>query len=312
MKNLRKWSLLLIVVIFAMASCKPYHEDVFVNVEPNETAFVVPMEQGTSTNQEMFESEEFLAQNKVATKRIYTPTIWHQTGRAWFTGDWIPTVRVIKVDRTPVTREWTSEGKGTDGAKKQDIEVESQESIGFAVKVTATANIPEDWAARFRYNYNTRTLAEVMDLDVRGRIQNMLTTEFGERSLTKCQTERADVFKAMRDDVISYFKTKGVNITNIGAGGGFDYVDESIQIAINEKFSSNMKVEASENEVKSANNFAQARNTIVAQKNLDADIRFKDAMSVAMENGTFPVPNTLVIGDDMTLMDVYGATKLNK
>ncbi len=299
----------LIAIVLLLGSCRPYQEEIYVEVEPNETAFVIPMEQGTN-DQAAFESEEFLKQKKIAAKRIYIPTQWHQTGRAYFSGEYIPTVRVIKVKRAPVTREWTDDGGGGTSSKKEDIEVESRESIAFGVKITATASIPEKWAARFLYNYNGRTLEEVMDYDVRGRVQNVLTNEFGSRLLEKCQEDRAVVFDTMRENVMRYFATMGVQIMNIGAAGDFEYLDEAIQIAINEKYSSKMKVEAAQNEVDAANKFAKAKAAIVAQKELDAGINFINACATAMEKGKFPVPNILMIGKDMTLMDVYGATKL--
>jgi hypothetical protein len=303
--------LTLIALVMILGSCRQYQEKIYVEVEPNETAFVIPMEQNTD-KQATFGSETFLEKKKVATKRIYTPTKWHQTGRMWFTGDYIATVRVIKVKRAPVTREWTNDGSGTSTNKKEDIEVESRESIAFGVKITATASIPEEWASRFLYNYNGRTLEQVMDYDVRGRVQNVLTSEFGARLLENCQADRAIVFDSMRTNVIEYFETMGVRIMNIGAAGDFEYLDEAIQIAINEKYSSKMKIEAAQNEVDAANLFVKARTAIVAQKELDAGINFINSCATAMVNGKFPVPSTLVIGDTkMTLMDVYGVTKLN-
>ena len=119
-----------VATVLAMTSCKPYQEKIYVEVEPNETAFVIPLEENTKANQTKLKSESYLEEKKVVAKRIYTPTQWHQTGRAWFSGNYIPTVRVIKVNRAPITREWTAaNGTGTKGNKKEDIEVESKDTI---------------------------------------------------------------------------------------------------------------------------------------------------------------------------------------
>ena len=308
---------ILISFVSLLFSCKPYQEEIYVDVSPSETAYIIPLEAGNKENQTKLKSEAYLEQNKVASKRIYIPTQWHQKGRGflWLGNDgvYIPSVRVIKVDRAPITREWTELGEGTNAQKKEMIRVESKESIGFAFGVTATASIPEENATKFLYNYNGRTLAQVMDNDVRGYIQNILTSEFGIRSLSKCQAERKQVFDKMRDEVTDHFDKLGIRIMNIGASGGFNYVDQSIQIAINEKFSSEMKITSANNEVAAAQKFAEAKSSIEAQKNLDADIAIKNAIADGIRSGKIPVPTTIVSGSGNTsILDLYAVKNLNK
>jgi hypothetical protein len=313
MKNFKFLLIAFFAIGIFLTSCKPYHEKKYVVVEPNETAFVIPLEQGNKDAQGSFKSQKYLEENKVAAKRIYVPTKWHKYGRGWWKGKYIPTVRVIKVDRAPVTREWTAaNGTGTSGNKKEDIEVESRESIGFGIGITATASVPEEWASLFLYSYSGRNLEQVMDNDVRAYIQNILTSEFGIRDLSICQAERKAIYDTMRIRTTKYFATMGVRIMNIGAAGQFNYTDKKIQTSINEKFASEMKKTTAENEVLAAQKFARARDAIVAQKKLDANIEFINALAKAAEEGKLPVPNTLVIGSDMSLMDIYGATKLGK
>ncbi len=302
--------ILAVLVLVSISSCKPYHEDLYVEVLPNETAYVIPLELGSKENQTKLKSESFLEQNKVVSQRIYTPTQWHNTGRMWWSGDWIPSVRVIKVVRTPITREWTAKGAGTNETKQEDIEVESKESIGFGVGITATASIPEEWATKFLYNYNGRSLSQVMDNDVRGFVQNILTTEFGIRDLSQCQADRKAIFDTMRVATIRHFAALGVRIMNIGAAGQFNYIDKSIQNSINEKFSSEMKIAAAINEVTAAGKFIQAKVAIEAQKNLDANINIKNAIADGIRSGKIPVPNT-VAGSNISIMDLYGLKNLN-
>jgi hypothetical protein len=242
-----------------------------------------------------------------------TPTQWHQTGRIGSTGQWIPSVRVIKVDRTPITREWTvANGSGTSGNKKEDIEVESKESIGFGIGITATSSIPEEWASKFLYMYNGRTLEAVMDNDVRGFIQNILTAEFGVLNLSTCQAQRKEVFEIMRKKTTEHFAEFGIKIMNIGAAGGFNYIDKSIQTSINEKFASEMKFTTAENEVKAANKFMQAKEAIAAQKNLDADIEIKQALAEGIRTGKLPVPSSFTTaGGSVSLLDLYGLKGLS-
>lgn len=309
------FNLLIVMAIAAssMTSClKPYQEKKYEIIQPNETAFVIPLEQNNKSAQGKLNSETFLNENKVASKRIEIPTRWHQSGRLSNSGEWIPSVRVIKVNRAPVTREWTAaNGSGTKGNKKEDIEVESMESIGFGIGITATASIPEEWAAKFLYNYNGRSLAQVMDNDVRAYIQNILTSNFGSRNLSRCQSERKAVFDTMRIKTTKYFATMGVRVMNIGAAGQFNYTDKKIQIAINEKFASEMKKTTSMNEVAAAKKFAQAMKEIKAQKELDADNNIKDAIADAIRSGKLTLPNQLtMVGNETSAFDLFTVKSL--
>jgi len=80
-------------------------------------------------------------------------------------GRWMSTVRLIKVNRSPVTREWTAEQKHASGDKA--IWVESGDSVGFSMGFTCTAFIDEKDAATFLYWYPSGSLANVMDTEVR-------------------------------------------------------------------------------------------------------------------------------------------------
>jgi len=294
-----------------MVSCRPYHEEIYVDILPNETAFLIPLEEGTQESQAQFKSAEYLESKKVAAKRVYIPTIWHQTGHVRINGEWIPTVTVVKVDRAPVTREWTEDTETGTGKKREDINVESKESIGFGIGITCTASIPEEFASTFLYYYNGKTLEEVMDNNVRSFIQDILTSEFGIRELSQCQAQRKDIFNAMRDQTKDFFLERGVRIDNLGAAGEFRYINPEIQTAINLEFVAEKKRDAAENEVAAAQQFARAANTIAAQKELDAQILIMEAFAEGLRTGKLPVPQTLVIGgSNMSLMDVYGAKNL--
>ncbi len=90
---------------------------------------------------------------------------WNQEGRPPGTGQWFATVRLVKVNRSPITRERTAEGEHMSGDKA--IWIESADSVGF----TCTAFIDEKDAATFLYWCPSGRLATVMDGEVRERIQ---------------------------------------------------------------------------------------------------------------------------------------------
>ena len=297
------FTLMFAFVALFMSSCrKPYQEKIYKTVDPNETAFVLPLEGANKSNQAKFESEDYLEENKVAAKRIEIPTRWHQSGRWEYEGKWIPTVRVVIVDRAPVTKKWLT--------KKNDLNVESKESIAFGVGVTVTAAIPEEYASRFLYRYSGKSLEKVVETDIRPFIQGVLTQEFGTRDLETCQLQRKQVYETMRDKTKKYFKEYGIEILQIGAVGGFEYESPKIQAAIDAKFQSAQTVLSSKNEVEAAQNFLKAAKAIKAQKELEADLGIKEAIAEGIRTGKLPVPTTLVLDGNMSLMDIYATTKL--
>jgi len=181
------------------------------------------------------------------------------------------------------------------------------------VCITSTATIPEHSTSLFLYSYSGKTLAQVMDLDVRGFIQNVLTTEFGNRNLTQCQNERSAVFEKMRKDVTTHFAKFGISIMNIGSAGQFLYSNHDIQAAINEKYSSEMNIKTAENKVIAANKFAQAKASIEAQSHLDADVQIKLAVAEAIRYGKLNIPDNLTVaGGNFNILEMYGLKNMNK
>ena len=162
---MRRFTFMVIIAsITPLTGCiKPYPREEAKEVQNNETAFVVPLEGANKTKQAQFASVEFLEAAKVATKRITIPKRWQKTGRMRGDGQWIPTIRIITVDRTPVTRQWTPEaGTGTSQGN-QSIQVESADSVGFPVGFGCTAMVKEEDTATFLYYYPSGSLARVMD-----------------------------------------------------------------------------------------------------------------------------------------------------
>ena len=67
---MKKVFLFVFAIGLLVASCRPYHEEIYVEIQPNETAFLIPLEEGTQDNQMKFESAEYLETMKVAAKRV--------------------------------------------------------------------------------------------------------------------------------------------------------------------------------------------------------------------------------------------------
>lgn len=238
----------LCVTMTSFTSCvKPYDTPEFTEIEPSQTAFLVPLT-GNTANQASFESEEMLSNALVATKRVQIPHEWVQTKRWSWQGEWRPTMKLIVVERKPETREWnTSKDNGT-SVTNQAIYAESKESIGFSVGMNCSAQIyTEQDAVKFLYSYNNTTLASIMDSEIRARVESKFVEECAKYSLNEILENKDVIMQTVRNDVETYFAEKGITITVLGMKDGIEYDDAAIQTAINEKFSSEQKLETQEN-----------------------------------------------------------------
>ena len=116
-----------------------------MEIDTSETGFLIPLE-GDGTQQAKFQSEDYLKQRKVAAKRVQITHRWSQEGRITTDGRWIPTVRLVKVNRSPITREWmsasTTNGEGVRRPTHNDqaIWIESGDSVGFSMGFTCTSH----------------------------------------------------------------------------------------------------------------------------------------------------------------------------
>lgn len=249
---MKKFIALLLTVIMCctmFTGCvKPYDKPEFVTIEPHQTAFLIPLI-GDTTNQASFESEEMLMQAKVSTKEIQIPHRWVQTGRFSWKGEYRDTMALIVVDRSPVTREWSAtDGVGT-SAVNQAIYAESSESIGFSAGMNCSAQIySEEDAVKFLYCYNNKPLSQIMDSEIRARVESKFVEECASRTLNEILTEKEEIMKNVRNDVETYFSERGITITVLGMKDGLEYDDATIQKSINDKFSSEMKLTTQKNE----------------------------------------------------------------
>lgn len=241
--------------VILLGACKPYDKPEFVTIKPNQTAFVIPLE-GKTSEQSQFESESYLSDMQVATKRIEVPHKWVKTGRMSGSGEYMDTVKVIVVDRYPETREW---------ANKKAFIGESKDSVKFEQGISATAQIEEADAAKFLYKYSGKTLEEVMDKEIKNKVGSVLLERYSSMTIEEIRANKKSVISYVEKAVLPYFKERGITLSNIGFIGDMKYTDSKIQEAINKKFNAeeNAKAQAIESvaDVKKAKAEAEA-NTI--------------------------------------------------
>ncbi len=225
--------------LFGTGCIKPYDRPEYVEIDTSETGFLIPLE-GETAAQQKFQSEDYLRERKVAAKRVQITHRWSQEGRFENDGRWIATVRLVKVNRSPVTREWntaetTGAGTRTHRTDKA-IWIESADSVGFSMGFTCTAFIAEDDAAKFLYWYPSGSLANVMDQEVRGRIQQSAAEVAARYPLDQLRSKKQEIADAVKSDVTSFFATRGVTITTVGMFGGMTYENPEIQKSIDQTF----------------------------------------------------------------------------
>lgn len=237
--------------ILSSGCMRPYHEDLYEEVKAYETAFVIPWE-GDTENQDAFMSAELLLTKKQAAKRIPTPTRWHKTGRSFLgifdsNGKWISTILVLKVDRTPVSKQFTADSTTGSADKNQGLYAESKDSIGVSSGFAITAVIDEQDAHLFLNKFKGDALSIVMDNQIFNSVQSVYTEVCNEYNLKDLREKKQEITERMRKNVIPMYKEWGITINpDMGLIGGFLYEDKEIQTAINQVFVNQTMKEANE------------------------------------------------------------------
>lgn len=229
--------MIVIVCVFCGCSKKEVH-----TIEANQTAFLIPLK-GNTANQASFESEELLGEAKVATKQVYITYSRERLGP--FHHEWVPDNMLIIVDRTPVTREWSEAASVGTSSSDQAIYAESKESIGFSVGMNCSAQIySEEDAVKFLYSYNNKTLADIMDSEIRARVESDFVEACAKYTMNDILAKKAEIMEYVRNDVTTYFAERGITITVLGMKDGIEYSDQNIQTAINAAFVAERNAEA--------------------------------------------------------------------
>lgn len=239
--------LLVVAMCSCFAGCKPFDKPEFVTIEASQTAFLIPLV-GDTTEQASFASEELLQQAMIAAKEIQIPHRWVKTGRSILfleNGEWRPSAKLIVVERTPETREWNSGKDEGTSSKNQAIAAESKESIGFSVGMNCSAQIyTEQDAVKFLYSYNNKTLAEIMDTEIRARVESDFVEMCAKYTMEEFLREKDTIMAYIREDATSYFAEKGITITVLGMKDGVEYDDDNVQLSINASYVAKCNAEA--------------------------------------------------------------------
>lgn len=281
--KIKKLITLLLVIVMActlFTGCrKPYDTPEFVTIEASQTAFLIPLV-GDSTTQSAFESEELLAEAKVATKEIQIPHRWVQTGRKHWMGDWKPSATLIIVERKPVSRSWES-GDSTAASANKAIFGETADQIGIYVGMNCTAMIEEKDAAKFLYRYNNTPLETVIDTDIKKLVEDRFNIETAKYTSTELGAKKGEIMEAVKEYVVPYFKEYGITITVLGMKEGVSYENDEIQKAIDAKFASEQElvIQQNKNDANIAKAEAEAQAMIMLA---EAEAKANELLSQSM------------------------------
>ena len=268
MKKSIKYILLVGVIVMLMlsfTSCrKPYDKPELLTIEPSQTAFLIPLV-GDTSDQGAFESEELLAEAKVATKEVQIPHRWVQTGRQSWKGEWRPSATLIVVERKPVSRSWESGDSAATSANKA-IFGETSDNIGIYVGMNCTAMIEEKDATKFLYRYNNTPLETIIDTDIKKLVEDKFNTETAKYTSTDLGAKKGEIMAAVKEYVVDYFKDYGITITVLGLKEGISFENPEIQKAIDSKFASEQElvIQQNKNEANIAKAEAEAQALLLA------------------------------------------------
>src|SRR6185369_4247223 len=232
-KMYKQLTTIALFVLICSTGCgrRPFEPNKLENVGSNEEAFLLPYTGDTAT-QTSSNNEEYLTKNLVYTKQVRIPQKWVQTGYETFgmpNGEWRDDAVLIKVDKSPVTREWTADQNSGTSDRNEAVWVMTSDQVEFSTGWTCTARISaRDDAVKFLHNYPNGSLKGVMDGEIRAKLQAEFGMEVTDLPMDELRKQATPHIVKVADNVIKFFKERGINITNLGITGGFVYKDPTI------------------------------------------------------------------------------------
>lgn len=225
-------------------------------IMPNESAFWIPDVGANKDSQGKLDSEDYYRANKIAVKRFVIPHQKLQNSGGFLGWDYyVPTGRLIIVDRTPFSREWVdAHDRGTSN-KKEGFPCQSKEGLNITAGVSIGTSVLEENSPKFLYRfgvkaptgdrtsaeviftsvYYSRSLKEIMDDVGRKKVQTLVCDQIGQRTFDKANEEMIPMMKAIEDAARKYFADYGITLDFIGWADTLNF-DEVVQNAVNRKY----------------------------------------------------------------------------
>jgi hypothetical protein len=230
---------------------------------PNESAFFIPDAGANRDTQTQFGSEEYLKANKIAAKRFQIPHAKLSGSSYSFWSDYyVPTGRLIIVDRSPFNREWVASAHRGTSTKDESFPCQSKEGINISVGIAIGTSVLEENVAKFLYRFGVKTpqgdrtkpeviftsvfygrsLPEIMDGPVRSKVQSLVCDEFTKRTFDEGNSQAAAIMSAIEAKTTAYLSPVGITLDYIGWADTFTF-DKNVQDVINRRYVASQEAE---------------------------------------------------------------------
>ena len=307
----------LLAAILFPSCVRPYDKPEYVEVGPNETAFVIPMFTDevvkTEDQVQLNEGVEFYRKNMVSQKLIQIPHKWIQTGRFRNSGYYRGTVRVITVDLTPRSGTWLQTDQNA-------IKVETAASQGVTIPMSYTVRIKPEDAALYLSCYKAVEFQSVIDVQINRYFAGRAGEYFHQVEYKDIAAKRDEILKMAVEETKAHFKEEGITIDQLAIVDGLIYDDSALQQNIDEQAKVQAQIvlekqratlleQQRENEIYEANTRrlqmeAQRATFNIEQDKLDREQARKNtatvaaAQAAALTNGQYaPVPQVVIVQD---------------
>jgi hypothetical protein len=228
--SMKSTGVALLFCVLATGCWRPFEPVKLEVINPNEEGFLLPFTTDPS-KQSQTNTEEYFKKNLVFTQQVRIPQQWVAKGYETLfpNGEWRPGAILVKVDKSPVTREWTADPNSGTSNRNEAIWVMTADQVEFSTGWTCTARIASrDDAIKFLHNYPNGTLEKVMDHEIRAYLQAAFGLEVTDLPMDELRKKATPHIKSVTDKTEKFFALRGVQITNLGITGGFVYKDRSI------------------------------------------------------------------------------------
>lgn len=285
MKNLRRFGVLFLMLVMALTltSCrKPFDTPEFVELNPTEIGFLIPMTADGGDATIKFASEDSLEKTIVSAQRVQIPHTFIQTGRKEWMGEWKPAARLIAVDTQPITKSWNSAGasEGTSD-KNEAIYAETADSLGYSIGVNCTAQVSPQRAAKFLTHFMSGSLSQVMDTTIRNDVESAYVAEAAKYTLEETLKNKAAIMKVVYDAVAPKYDEMGIDILSLGMKDGIEYDNPDIQKAIDARSKAERDAETQKLKNQTAIEQAEAEAKVMLKK-AEAEAKANELLSKSL------------------------------
>lgn len=231
---------MLAVMSVMCTSCmfiRPYDKPEYVQIDTNETAFVIDLFAESEENaQATLTSEDYYKKHLLNEKLVQIPHKWVKTGRMRGTGKYIPKLKVVAVSNSPITGTWDDE-----------IKVETKGSQGFTVPMKYAIRVTPQDSGRFLSKFpanipvqdsRSKMLSSpeiVADNQFRNIVAAELSKEFHKYEYKDVLPNRDEIVSAAIERIQEWAKEFGITIDNLAVWNGLIPDDATLQNQMDEQ-----------------------------------------------------------------------------